>query len=699
MTGPPVLALDDGRATDERLVGAKAANLARCSGLRSAATLPGFVLTTEGVAERLRADGGAGDVDAELRDAWAARGGERTTFVVRSSSTIEDAGSSSMAGQFTSVLDVRGWVRLCEAVDEVIRSADRVRDADGRRRPIAVLVQEQLDAALGGVMFSADPISGDTAHVAVDVVPSRPDLLVGGRVTAAHLVLTRSGRVVSRAGPDVEGMTAKVRRRLVRLAREAEQRFGVPQDLEWAVDAAGRMWLLQSRPITAAGATGDGPVLGPGPVAETFPAPLAQLEQDLFLPPLREGVIGALTVTGAVGRARIERSPVVVAVGGRVAVDLELLGVTRGKVSLWRRISPTALVRHLAVSWRVGRIRVALSELATGLVDVVDEHLASIPRLGSLGDEELIGIIDRGRRELATVHRYEVLAGMLLREPPGPPAASIALGALRRGRRDGLDDAELVGEHPVVLALSAPAVEPPPPLPRPDPAVPPTREGDADATEPFATLAEASIPDVDDLGPREALRLRARWLQELLARTSRELGARLVPPEVGPPELVRHLTLSELVSVVEGGLLPSDLADRASRLPGPPLPPRFRRSADDTAVPLPRRTHTHSEGIGAGGGRAVGPVVHRAPSGLDGRGGVLVVRYLEPDLAPLLPAVAGLVAETGSPLSHLAILARETGVATVVGVPDALTRFPAGTELEVDGTTGEVIAVGSLERT
>ena len=46
--------------------------------------------------------------------------------------------------------------------------------------------------------------------------------------------------------------------------------------MEWAVDAADHLWLLQSRPVTAAGeaATATGPVLGPGPLAETFPDPL-----------------------------------------------------------------------------------------------------------------------------------------------------------------------------------------------------------------------------------------------------------------------------------------------------------------------------------------------------------------------------------------------------------------------------------------
>jgi pyruvate,water dikinase len=71
-------------------------------------------------------------------------------------------------------------------------------------------------------------------------------------------------------------------------------------------------------------------------------------------------------------------------------------------------------------------------------------------------------------------------------------------------------------------------------------------------------------------------------------------------------------------------------------------------------------------------------------------GAVLVVTTLDPGLAAALPRLSGLVAETGSPLSHLAILARELGVPTVVGVPDALARYPEGAVLTVDGTSGEV---------
>ncbi|HEX6249719.1 MAG TPA: PEP-utilizing enzyme, partial [Nocardioidaceae bacterium] len=98
-----------------------------------------------------------------------------------------------------------------------------------------------------------------------------------------------------------------------------------------------------------------------------------------------------------------------------------------------------------------------------------------------------------------------------------------------------------------------------------------------------------------------------------------------------------------------------------------------------------------------GGGRGVGPVcqgtMHRPPS----PGDVLVVRALEPGLAGWLPGLAGLVAETGASLSHLAILAREYGVPTVVAVHDALNRFPSGVRVLVDGATGEVRVVGGDE--
>ena len=78
-------------------------------------------------------------------------------------------------------------------------------------------------------------------------------------------------------------------------------------------------------------------------------------------------------------------------------------------------------------------------------------------------------------------------------------------------------------------------------------------------------------------------------------------------------------------------------------------------------------------------------------------GDVLVVRTLDPGLASLLPGLGGLVAETGSVLSHLAILAREYGVPTVVGLSGATETFTDGTWVVVDGTSGDVAAVDAAE--
>ena len=96
-------------------------------------------------------------------------------------------------------------------------------------------------------------------------------------------------------------------------------------------------------------------------------------------------------------------------------------------------------------------------------------------------------------------------------------------------------------------------------------------------------------------------------------------------------------------------------------------------------------------GTGAGGGSGRGPVTRDADD--PPNGSVLVVTTLTPALAPLLSRLHGIVAETGSVLSHLAILAREAGVPTVVGYVNATQVLSEGTDVLVDGETGRVTVV------
>jgi pyruvate,water dikinase len=543
---------------------------------------------------------------------------------------------------------------------------------------MAVLVQPMLDPVRGGVVFGVDPVTGDRRRFVVESVHGSPKALVEGVATACHITIRRSGLRVRR--PGAGGGDARPTRmdvfRLAALTRRAERVFGAPQDIEWAVDRAHHLWLLQSRPVTAVGeATGAcGPVLGPGPIGETFPQPLAPLEEELFLDPLREGIVGALRAVGAVSSARIEASPIALTIGGRVAADLELLGFAPKRHAVWRVVDPRRGARHLAAAWHTGRLRLAMPEEATALLERTDEWLTRIPALGTLGDDALLALLDDAAERLRGLHGHQVLAGMLLpAEEHGPGAAALAIDAVSACRARGQRDEEIVAEAPVTLALAPPRIASVPELPEA------TQGRDRSASAPLAAI-----------GAREALRVRARWVDELVARVAWSLGCRLEGSgRLRDAEEIRFLLREEVAEVVHGGPVPDDLAARAAARPGPPLPGSFRLTPGGAVVPEPIRG-CGDHGVPAGGGRGSGEV---GSTECAGPGDVLVVDVLAPALATKLPGLAGLVSETGSALSHLAILAREMGVPTVVAVAGARRRFPVGSRLVVDGLTGEVALV------
>jgi rifampicin phosphotransferase len=664
---PALVWLTEPVALDPDLVGAKGANLAAAA-VAGLPVLPGFVITTRAprrVGLVLR-----GPFGKVLRDAWATltNDGGRPV-VVRSSSTVEDGSASSMAGMFESITDVRDYKAFLAAVERVLRSAATRLAEDRAPAPMAVLVQPHLEPRVSGIMFGLDPLTGRSDRVTVVAIEGGPEPLVSGRAEGHEYSLSPAGRVLRKARPAPGLLGLRDRRALVELARRAATRFGRPQDIEWSIDHGGSLVLFQTRPVTAVGSVGTGPVLGPGPVAETFPDPLTPLEIDLWVEPLRAAIEHSLRIAGAASRGRISRSPVVTTVGGRVAADLDLLGASPRKTTLWQRLNPAPPARRVGAAWRVGRLNAALPTLSARLVRTVDAHLAQVPDPSELTNEQLLNVLLRTRRTLVSLHGYEVLAGMIGRddEDAHATAAGLGLHALGAGRAQGLADDALTTTSPEVLALLPPSIVSTRALP-PAPHM----------TTPETTLA---------LGARESLRLRIRWVQELSARTARELGRRLVPAgHLSLPDDVSLLTLEELEEVVLGGRAPAASPLRVAPA-SPPLPNAFRLSDEGTAVPVDAGD---GRGSGAGGGRGMGRVHHgRTPA----HGDVLVVQSLDPELAHLLPTLGGLVSETGNILSHLAILAREFGVPTVVGVNDARAAFSDGDVVVVDGSTGEVFQV------
>ncbi len=675
-----VVSLDDGEATDPELTGGKASALARARA-HGLDTLRGVVLTSHFCAEIDQ--GSSLDTHPAISEAFDRLAGE-TPLLARSSSIVEDTSSSSAAGQFETVLGIGSEAELRRAVRTVLDSRAA---AGAEDEPIAVLVQPMIEPEVAGVFFGVDPVTGRSDRRVVTAVEGNPDELVSGEVEGARHLVDDGGETLevdAENGPELDGRTI---RQLVDLGDRAEEVFDEPQDIEWA-RIGGDVVLLQSRPVTSEvrGVPG-GPVYGPGPVAETFPERLSPLEEEMWVPPLRDAVGEALRLAASLSGADVDGADLVITVDGYVAIDLERTGEIprpshRGPTSAVRR-----RIRRLRSAWRVGRLRSALPALADRLLDRVDGDLESIPRVDVLTDRQLVALIGRGRAALRSVHAHEILMGLLIE--PGEnrmTGASVAMRVLAEARTDGSTDEEIVTRSPVVLALTPPRIAPTGELPEPSktPDLLPGTGG-----EPASSPERTPGADV----AREALRLRARWLQELTARAAWELGERLA--ESGRLEAaddVRFLPYDQLALLVTGRVAVDhdQLTRRRTTFENQtvsPLPARFQLGDRGRPIPV-RHPGQSSGGTGAGGGEARGPVTHDTDD--PPQGAVLVVNTLSPGLGPLLTRLSGVVAETGSVLAHLAILARESGVACVVGHAGALEEFSEGTTVVVDGATGQV---------
>ena len=668
---PLVIDLKDPAAQDLALTGGKAAALAvgTAAGL---AALPGVVLTT---AFCDAVDGGALVADhPAVKEAFERAGGDDRSLVARSSSVVEDSATSSMAGQFESIIGIDGLDAFVEAVSAVLDSRERANAMD---HPIAVLVQPLIEPRFGGIMFGIDPVTGRTDRRVVSAVLGGPEPLVSGEVDGSRYVLDPAkARVLSFDANDGPEIPQTELRRLVDLSAQVAKVYGGPQDNEWAIGTDGKLYLLQSRPVTTeVRGVPRGPVFGPGPVAETFPAPLTELESDLWVPPLREAVGEAVVLAGAARQEDVDASEVVICVGGYVAIDLKLAGEIKPKHGIAHKMNPIPAFRSLRGAWKVGRLRSALPRLAENLLDRTDADLEAVPTLTDLTSRQLIALLHRSQDILRALHAHEILMGMLTDTGENRlTGASVALRVLAEARQDGLSDREIINRSPAVLALTAPQVSPVTELP----------------AEASAVYVQENFKSCCDNGIlREALRMRVRWVQELSGRAAWELGERLAAAgDLTKPELIRHMTLEhvEAVATKRAVVVPELVANHQHEF-GPPLPAWFQLSN----LGKPIRTQCAGEvggGTGAGGGSAVGPVTYDAedpPSG-----SVLVTTTLSPGLGPLLPRLRGIVAETGSVLSHLAILAREAGVATVVGYTGATEELPEGAVVLVDGEAGQV---------
>ena len=180
----------------------------------------------------------------------------RIAFAVRSSALSEDSAQASFAGEFETVLDVRADEEIRKAIHAVRRSrqSERVQaysQAQGieAAHEMAVVVQRLVRADVSGVLFTADPITGGRACMMCNFVHGLGEKLVSGEVDPQTFTLKRPKGQYD-GPPELKWFA----RKLYRLASRLEKELGCPQDIEWAVADAtksrGKLYLLQSRPIT-----------------------------------------------------------------------------------------------------------------------------------------------------------------------------------------------------------------------------------------------------------------------------------------------------------------------------------------------------------------------------------------------------------------------------------------------------------------
>jgi pyruvate,water dikinase len=197
-------------------------------------------------------------------DSLEARAGRKTLIAVRSSAVGEDT-AASFAGLYHTELGVARQ-GLCAAYKKVIASRFALRAVLYRRRhgfaahdaPMGVVCLRMVDAVVSGVSYTVDPLRPDSDIMTLAVVAGGGERLVGGEASAfAYQVEKKSGRVlktqIGSMAEEAESISKAVGDpalgRLCRMALELEAYFGGPQDIEWAMDARGEIFVLQSRPL------------------------------------------------------------------------------------------------------------------------------------------------------------------------------------------------------------------------------------------------------------------------------------------------------------------------------------------------------------------------------------------------------------------------------------------------------------------
>jgi rifampicin phosphotransferase len=758
-----VLSLADIPPHDAERAGAKAAKLGELA--RAGFPVPdGFVLTTSAfdrfmAANVLGPDSSpeavaAASMPAVVVDSVLAAAdvlGD-IPLAVRSSGVAEDLPNASFAGQYETVLDVRGTDALLAAVRRVFVSAFsrrvtayRATQAPQATARMAVLVQRMIAADATGVAFTTNPVTGERAETVISAVRGSGERLVSGQATPDEWIV-RNQEAMCRAAPE-EAINANQVLAVAELARRVEAHFGgITQDIEWAL-VGDELFLLQARPITALPNAVVWKASLPGAWArhirlgEWLGDPVTPLFESWGLPRIEERIGVNIRQFAGVPAPQ----PMHMLVNGWYFCSLSFLPSSPASM-LWRLLRyalPKALVRPRRVAmimpstakfgvevfvreWRTELLPryQALVQQSTSRVDQLDA-----PNLIRLVDE-LVGVAGDYFTSITAVAGYAWKAEMPLAAFYHKYLFS-RIGGSHQRLLCGLSDISHVSASHAVSCLDW--FHPTLGERNPQSATGP----DPDALARFARAkeerlqAEAEARSALEREPKLLARFEKRlstaqrfgvireeqvasftlgWpvMRRALLRLGEllvERGVLLIAEDVFflmRSELLAAHVDSKATESLASGVMERRKLWQCQRRLTPPLflgemTPMMIRVFESSENMLRQEGKLSVEkglvGMPASPGRASGHAcVIRTPEEFDRLqvGYVLVAPATTPAWTPLFARAAAVVTDTGSPLAHASLAAREYGIPAVVGTGNATARLQDGQVVLVDGNTGLV---------
>jgi rifampicin phosphotransferase len=261
------------------------------------------------------------------------------SVAVRSSATAEDLPGASFAGQQETFLNIRGKDALLEAVKKCWASlwtaraiAYRIKNGiDQNTVTLAVVVQELIFADAAGVVFTANPVSGDRDEILINAAWGLGEAVVSGAVTPDTITVDKKkGGVIRRETAEKSVMTTWTdlgtqnipvlssrskkevlsnaqAKKLAQYGVQIETLYGMPMDIEWALAREG-FAIVQARPITSLPEVLEWKlphpkaVLARGSFAEFVPEPISPLFATLAVPIAQISTMRMMSEIGVTGK-------------------------------------------------------------------------------------------------------------------------------------------------------------------------------------------------------------------------------------------------------------------------------------------------------------------------------------------------------------------------------------------------------------